>query len=807
MRWIRRFDDLGIADVPIAGGKNASLGEMRRALTPLGVQIPDGFAVTADAFREFLRANRLEAPIRDLLDHLVRGDVGDLQRRSRRIRNLILGGRYPEVLAAETVEAYHALSQRYASADLAVAVRSSATAEDLPTASFAGQLESYLHVHGDAELLEAVKKCFASLFTSRAINYREDMGFDHLKVALSVGVQKMVRADLATSGVIFTLDTESGFRDVVLITSIWGLGENIVQGRVAPDQYYVHKPTLRQGYAPVLWRKIGAKEFRLVYDEAGHRLKNVPVPPAERQASSLSDEEILRLARWAVAIEEHYTRQRGEDTPMDIEWAKDGLTGDLFVVQARPETVHSQKKGPVVRMYRLTQPGTLLAEGLAVGDAIAAGRARVIQDPRRMETFQPGEVLVTHATDPDWEPIMKSAAAVVTERGGRTSHAAIVSRELGIPAVVGAPRAMQAISTGQSVTVSCAEGEVGRVYAGVLPFEVEEVDPTTLPRSRTQIMMNVGTPEQAFRVARVPNDGVGLARMEFIFASWVRVHPLALTRYETLPVALKREVDRLTVGYADKTEYFIDRLSQGIGTIAAAFWPKPVILRFSDFKTNEYAHLIGGELFEPHEANPMLGWRGASRYYHPDYKEGFLLEVAAVRRVRGAFGLKNLKVMIPFCRSPEEGARVLEVMREGGLARGEDSLEVYVMAELPSNVLLAEQFAEVFDGFSIGSNDLTQLILGVDRDSERVAPLFDERNEAVRRACADLIERAHRHGRKVGICGQAPSDYPEFAAFLVESGIDSISLNPDAVVSTKLRILKAEQAPRAPGDAPVPIRA
>ncbi|HYM69413.1 MAG TPA: phosphoenolpyruvate synthase [bacterium] len=799
-RWVRWFDEVGIDDVPLVGGKNASLGEMLRELRSAGVRVPGGFALTAEAFREVLRANGLETRIYEILAGLKPGEVDALKAASRRIRDLVLGATYPETVRAQLTEAYRELSRKEGTVDLDVAVRSSATAEDLPTASFAGQQESYLEVHGEAALLDSVKKCFASLFTPRAISYRQDMGFDHAKVALSVGVQKMVRADEAASGVIFTLDTESGFRDVVLITSIWGFGENIVQGRVGPDEFYVHKPTLRQGFKPVLWRKLGAKELRLVYDEAGHRLQNVPVAPERRATFSISDEEVLQLARWAVAIEEHYSRKRHEALPMDIEWAKDGQTGELFIVQARPETVHSQKKGPVVRTYRLRETGKVLAEGLAVGEAIAVGKARVIESPQGMDAFQPGELLITHITDPDWEPIMKIAGAIVTERGGRTSHAAIVARELGVPAIVGASGATQAIRTGQAVTVCCAEGEVGRVYEGTLQHDVQEVDPTTLGRSRTKIMMNVGTPEQAFGTARIPNDGVGLARMEFIFASWVRVHPLALTRYATLPVKIRREVDALTAGYSDKREYFIDKLSQGIGTIAAAFWPNPVILRFSDFKTNEYAHLIGGAQFEPHEENPMLGWRGASRYYHPDYKEGFMLEVAAVRRVREVFGLKNLKVMVPFCRTPEEGRRVLEVMREGGLVRGEDGLEVYVMAELPSNVTLAEEFAEVFDGFSIGSNDLTQLTLGVDRDSDRVAALFDERNEAVKRACAELIAKARRAGRKVGICGQAPSDYPEFAAFLVEQGIDSISLNPDAVVATKLRVLDAEkhlELPRA----------
>jgi pyruvate, water dikinase len=797
IRWVRWFEEVGIEDVPSVGGKNASLGEMLRELKTAGVRVPGGFAVTAEAFREFLRANALDVQVYGTLAALRPGDVDGLRSAARRIRDAVIGAAFPAPLAAEVVDAYRALCRREGregAADLDVAVRSSATAEDLPTASFAGAQETFLQIHGEAAVLDSVKRCFASLFTPRAISYRQDMGFDHAKVALSVGVQKMVRSDLGASGVMFTLDTDSGFRDVVLITSIWGFGENIVQGRVGPDEFYVHKPTLRAGFKPLVWRKIGAKELRLVYDEAAHRLENIPVPLDDRSRYSIADDDVLQLARWGLAIEEHYSRKRGEPLPMDIEWAKDGRTGELFIVQARPETVYSQKKGPVLRRYRLAaEGGTVLAQGLAVGDAIASGTARVIEDPAGMAAFEPGEVLVTHVTDPDWEPIMKIAGAIVTEHGGRTSHAAIVARELGIPAIVGAAGATQAVHTGGSVTVSCAQGETGRVYEGALRYEVEEIDPTALPRARTQIMLNVGTPEQAFATARLPNDGVGLARMEFIFASWVRVHPLALTRYESLAADVRREVDEVTRGYADKREYFIDKVSQGVGTIAAAFWPNPVILRFSDFKTNEYAHLIGGAQFEPHEENPMLGWRGASRYYHPEYKEGFLLEVAAVRRVREVFGLTNLKVMVPFCRTPEEGRRVLEVMREGGLERGRDGLEVYVMAELPSNVALAAQFAEVFDGFSIGSNDLTQLMLGVDRDSDRVAPLFDERNEAVRRSCAEVIAAAHRAGRKVGICGQAPSDYPEFAAFLVERGIDSISLNPDAVVSTKMRVLEVER--------------
>ncbi len=793
MRWVKWFAEVGADDVALVGGKNASLGEMMRALGGLGVRVPDGFAVTAEAYRYFLEKNGLDAKIRELIEGWKRTrEVDALLTASRKIRSLITGGAFPEDLAAEIRGAYRELSKKSGVDEVDVAVRSSATAEDLPTASFAGQQETYLMVHGEAEVLESVKKAFASLFTARAISYREDMGFDHFKVALSVGVQRMVRSDLGASGVMFTLDTETGHRGFVYLTSIWGLGENIVQGRVVPDEFYVHKALLREGFKPLVYKKLGAKELTLVYDPETQRLKNVRTPREKRETFSLTDEEVLTLADWGIKIEAHYSKKRGAETPMDIEWAKDGLTNELFIVQARPETVHSQKK-PVLKRYRLLEAGEVLVEGLAVGDKIAAGKVRVILDPDEMDRFQPGEVLVTRITDPDWEPIMKIAAAIVTDRGGRTSHAAIVSRELGIPAVVGTGNATQVLKTGQEVTVSTAEGEVGRVYRGLLRFRVEEIEPEKLPRPKTQIMLNVGNPEEALKNALLPADGVGLLRLEFVFASWVGVHPLALIRYDQLPIRVKRKVAEKTKGYDDKTFYFVDKLSQGIGLIAAAFWPRPVILRFSDFKTNEYAGLLGGELFEPKEENPMLGWRGASRYYHPDYQAGFLLEVQAVRRVREVFGLKNLKVMIPFCRTPEEGERVLEVMKAGGLEPGKDGLEVYVMAEIPSNVWLVEEYARIFDGFSIGSNDLTQLTLGVDRDSERVAPLFDERNEAVKRALARIIEGAHAAGRHVGICGQAPSDYPEFAAFLVEKGIDSISLNPDALLKTLLAVVEMEK--------------
>jgi pyruvate,water dikinase len=798
VRWIRWFAEIAIGDVPLVGGKNASLGEMRRELSALGISVPDGFAVTADAFREYLRRNALEERIRTLLRERSREDFGALERASAELRRLVLAAPIPNDIAEEVRAAYRDLSARAGTTSLEVAVRSSATAEDLPTASFAGVHETVLNVLGESELLDAVRRCFASLYTARAIRYREDMGFAHDVVALSVGVQQMLAADASVSGVIFTLDTETGFRDVVRVNAIYGLGENIVQGRVGPDEYTVHKPTLRAGHPSLVRRQLGKKELRLVYNRESREHENRPVPSEERERFCLSDEQVLQLARWAIAIEDHYTQKLGRPTPMDIEFAKNGPGGPLSILQARPETVHSAKRGAALRVHEVSARGKVLVQGLAVGDQIASGRARVILQPTRLSEFQQGDVLVTEVTDPDWEPVLKRSAAVVTARGGRTSHAAIVARELGIPAVVGAADALAALRDEAVVTVSCAEGEVGYVYAGAVPFRVEEIDPASLPATRTQIMLNAADPDLAFRLALMPNEGVGLARMEFIFASAVKVHPLALTRFDTLDPETRRAVAELTAQYQDKTEYFVDTLAQGIATLSAAFWPRPVILRFSDFKSNEYAHLLGGARFESVEPNPMLGWRGASRYYHPDYREGFLLEVAAVRRVRETMGLTNLKVMIPFCRTPEEGLNVLAAMREGGLERGRHGLEVYVMAEIPSNVILADRFAELFDGFSIGSNDLTQLVLGVDRDSTRIASLFDERHEAVKRACSDLIAAAHRAGRPVGICGQAPSDYPEFAEFLVRCGIDSMSLNADALVRTKRRVAQAEQAQRSP---------
>jgi pyruvate,water dikinase len=797
---VKRFADIGIDDVPLVGGKNASLGEMYRELAPRGVKVPDGFAVTADAYRQFLRHTRLDREIHAVLDGLDTRDVQELARRGHLVREAILRGELPPDLAGAITEAYARLTGDGGN-PAGVAVRSSATAEDLPDASFAGQQESYLNVQGTAALLHTVKRCFASLFTDRAISYRVDKGYDVFDIALSVGVQKMVRSDLACAGVIFTIDTETGFRDVVLINASYGLGENVVKGVVNPDEYTVFKPTLRQGYRPIVQKRIGSKEVKLVYDLGGGRMvKNVPVPGPDRARFALDDEEVLTLARWACVIEDHYSAKRGRPTPMDVEWAKDGQSGEIFIVQARPETVQSRRQAGEVKTYRLKERGPLLATGRSVGDAVAAGPARVVQGVHDLARVQAGDVLVADKTDPDWEPVMKRAAAIVTNRGGRTCHAAIVSRELGVPAVVGTETGTISIRDGQLVTVSCAEGDVGHVYDGRVAFEVQTTDLRNLRRPRTKVMMNVGNPEEALALSMTPNDGVGLAREEFIITSYIKIHPLALVNYRSLAdPAVKAQIDQLTAGYGpdQKPRFFVDRLAQGAGMIAAAFYPRDVILRLSDFKTNEYANLVGGRPYEPVEENPMIGFRGASRYYDRRYQAGFALECQAVKKVRDEMGLKNLKVMIPFCRTVEEGRRVQDEMAKHGLRRGEDGLEVYVMCEIPSNVILAEQFAEIFDGFSIGSNDLTQLTLGVDRDSEIVAHVFDERNEAVKRLVATAIRTAKAKGRKIGICGQAPSDYPDFARFLVEEGIDSISLNPDTVLKTTAAILETEAATAA----------
>lgn len=787
------FHELGISDTPLVGGKNASLGELYRELTPAGVRVPNGFAITASAFFDFLSANRLDDQIATILLGLDTHNIGNLQSRGQAIRHLIMNAQIPEQLSTEIVAAYDRLSaNRGGPTD--VAVRSSATAEDLPTASFAGQQETYLNVQGHSALLESCRRCFASLYTDRAISYRVDQGFDKFRIGLSVGVQLMVRSDLATAGVMFSIDTETGFKDAVLINGAWGLGENVVLGSVNPDEFYVHKPTLKQGFRPILRKRLGSKEFKMVYDTGGGKMtRNLPVPLEDRTKFCLTDDEILTLARWACQIEDHYAGKRGQASPMDMEWAKDGITGELFIVQARPETVHSQDQTGELVSYRLKETGTLLVSGRSVGQKIGQGKVRIIQTPKDLHLFQPNEVLVTDRTDPDWEPTMKMASAVVTNRGGRTCHAAIVSRELGLPAVVGTENGTTLLKEGQEVTVSCSEGDTGKVYDGLLPVEIDRQSLGDLQRPRTKIMMNIGNPDEAFRLSALPNDGVGLARMEFIISNSIRIHPNALIDFEQLTDrSVKAEIEKLTPGYPEKPHFFVEKLSEGVAMIASAFYPKDVIIRLSDFKTNEYANLIGGRPYEPNEENPMLGFRGASRYYNTRYRQGFALECQAMKRVRDDMGLTNLKIMIPFCRTVEEGRKVVAEMAENGLVQGENGLEIYVMCEIPSNVILAREFAEVFDGFSIGSNDLTQLILGVDRDSEIVAPIFDERNPAVMRMIAQVIGDARAAGRKIGICGQAPSDYPEFARFLVEQGIDSISLNPDAVLPTTINVLEVE---------------
>ncbi|MBP0011599.1 MAG: phosphoenolpyruvate synthase [Roseofilum sp. SBFL] len=792
--FILWFDQVGLEDIGLVGGKNASLGELIRQLTPKGINVPQGFAITAHAYRYFISSAGLEPQLRELLTDLDVDNVLLLRQRAKQVRSLILNTRFPKEIEMAIAVAYKRLGELYGH-NPDVAVRSSATAEDLPDASFAGQQDTYLNISGLKEVIKAVHRCFASLFTDRAISYRTHKGFDHFEVALSVGVQKMVRSDLATSGVMFSIDPETGFKNTALITASYGLGETVVQGAVNPDEYLVFKPTLREGFKPILQKRLGRKAIKMVYRHDGnHATKIVPVPWVRQQQFALSDEEILKLGDWAVMIEDHYSKLRQTYTPMDIEWAKDGQTGHLFIVQARPETVQSQKSSQVLRHYQLKEKGELLVQGRAVGEAIASGPARVILDVSQIDQFQSGEVLITHRTDPDWEPIMKKASAIVTNTGGRTCHAAIIAREMGIPAVVGCEKATERLTNGQEITVSCAEGEQGNVYTGLLPFDVQETVLDELPKTRTQILMNVGNPEEAFRLSAIPCDGVGLARLEFIITNQIKTHPLALLHFDALEDPdVKAEIEELTAHYPYKPDFFVDRLAYGMGAIAAAFYPHPVIIRLSDFKSNEYANLLGGRQFEPQEENPMIGWRGASRYYDPQYREAFALECQALKRVRDDMGLVNAIPMIPFCRTPEEGRKVLAEMAKHGLKRGKHGLQVYVMCELPSNVILASEFAQVFDGFSMGSNDLTQLTLGLDRDSGLVAPLFDERHEAVKRMVKLAIETAKAEGRKIGICGQAPSDYPEFARFLVELGIDSISLNPDSVLKTMLDIAELER--------------
>ena len=793
--YIRWFSEIGADDVASVGGKNASLGEMYRALTPHGVHVPNGFAITAEAYRRTLELSGALPRLRDALAGLDVQDVDDLARRAQRAREIVLAATLPEELTREILAA-HARLRAECGADMSFAVRSSATAEDLPTASFAGQHESFLNISGEARLLDSVRLCFASLFKDRAIAYRVDKGFDHFRIAQSVCVMQMVRSDRAASGVMFTLDTDTGFRDVVFITGAYGLGENVVQGTVDPDEFYVFKPTLKLGRRAVLRRKLGGKEVRLVYSKTAGREPtcNLPTPPEDRARYCIDDADALALADAAVVIEDHYSRHAGCPTPMDIEWAKDGLDGRIYIVQARPETVASRKPLHRIDEYRLCPTAAPVVTGRAVGANVAVGKARVVTDVMALGQFQPGEVLVADTTMPDWGTVMKIAAAVVTNRGGRTCHAAIVARELGIPAVIGCEDATSRIRTGDEVTVSCAEGAEGRVYAGAVPFEKTSIELSTLGQPQTHLMVNLGNPDSAFQTARLPTDGVGLARMEFIVAEHIKVHPMALVHPEKISDPAQRaEIERLTRTFERPADYFVRELSEGVGMIAAAFYPKPVIVRMSDFKTNEYASLLGGSSFEPKEENPMIGFRGASRYTHPAYEEGFALECAAMKRVREEMGLVNVKLMIPFCRRVQEAARVLEAMAAHGLRRGDNGLEIYVMCEIPNNVIQVDAFARLFDGFSIGSNDLTQLVLGVDRDSRIVAFDFDERDDGVKAMIRQAVEGARRNGRHVGICGQAPSDYPEMAAYLVELGIDSMSVTPDTLLKITRDVLAVEE--------------
>lgn len=786
-KFVRFFSELSIKDVPQVGGKNASLGEMYVNLTKKGLKVPNGFATTADAYNYFLEQSGLAKNIKRALRGLDTRDVPRLEAISADIRRMIVEAELPKDFSQAIIDAYRRLAKETKMKKLSVAVRSSATAEDAPDASFAGQQETYLHITGEKELLLATKKCMASLFTSRSLSYRAEKKINLFGIALSVGIQKMVRSDLGASGIMFTIDTESGFKNAVLINSIFGLGENIVQGRVNPDEYYVFKPTQQ-----IISKTLGKKDVRMVYDFGGTRpVKNIPIPFHEQLKPALTDAQVQKLAKWAMIIEEHYKR------PMDIEFALDGETNELFIVQARPETVQSGKNYQTIEKYHLLKKGRAIASGQSVGSKIGTGTANRIMDVKDIKKFKPGQILVTFMTDPDWVPIMKIASAIVTDKGGRTCHAAIVSRELGIPCVVGTNNASTKVKPGQPVTVSCAEGEEGVVYEGKLPFKVEKTDLKDLKKPKTRVMVNIGEPDLAFATSFIPNDGVGLARLEFIINNYIKIHPLALINFSKIKDAkLKAQIDKLTAGYQNKSQYFVDRLAQGMAMIAAAFYPKDVIVRLSDFKTNEYAGLIGGRQYEPIEANPMIGWRGASRYYSPQFLPAFKLECQAIKKVREKMGLTNLKVMVPFCRTVEEGKRVQEVMAENGLKRGQNGLEIYVMAEIPANIILAEKFCQIFDGFSIGSNDLTQLTLGIDRDSGgtlQVAGVSNEKNEAVKILIRNLIKSTKKYRRKVGICGQGPSDFPDFAQFLVEEGIDSISLNPDTVVSTTVAISKREK--------------
>jgi len=795
VNYIRWFNELTIDDIPLVGGKNASLGEMYRELSSQGIQIPNGFAVTAEGYRYLLAQSHAWEALHIALDDLNPEDVTDLARRALKAREIIYAAPFPIDLENQILKAYAQLNQQYGD-NISVAVRSSATAEDLPTASFAGQQDTFLNIQGEQALLEACKRCFASLFTDRAIHYRVDQGFDHFKLALSIGIMKMVRSDLDASGVMFSLDTDSGFSDVVFITGAYGLGENVVQGAVDPDEFYVHKPTFKQGYRAVLKRTLGAKKIKMIYSDGRTResTHNVVTSEQERNHFCLTDQDVLTLTDYAIKIENHYSAKAGQGKPMDMEWAKDGLDGRLYIVQARPETVVSQLSGTLLEQYTLTSKATPIVTGHSVGSKIATGTARIIDNISQLSSFKAGDVLIADITTPDWEPVMKIASAIVTNRGGRTCHAAIISRELGVPAVIGCDNATTSIKNNAPITVSCAEGDHGKVYEGILNFEIKTTDLSGLKRPKTKIMLNLGNPELAFKTSFLPNDGVGLARMEFIITESIKAHPMALIHPERVQDASElQQLKALTRYYNKPDDFFIERLSEGVATIAAAFYPKPVVVRMSDFKTNEYATLLGGRWFEFNEANPMIGFRGASRYTHPAYAEGFALECAAMKRVRNNMGLTNVILMIPFCRRVQEAQKVLAYMAQLGLKRGENGLEIYVMCEIPNNVISIDAFSEHFDGFSIGSNDLTQLTLGVDRDSAIIAEDFDERDPGVKEMIRLAVEGAKRNGKHCGLCGQAPSDYPEMADYLVEIGIDSMSLNPDTVLETTQRILETEK--------------
>lgn len=784
------FNEISVKDVPLVGGKNASLGEMFSQLSKKGVNIPNGFALTSSAYWYYLQANKIDKELERVFSKFNPNSLASLRETGRKARELILNSDFPKDLKEEIIENYNKLSKEYRVKNVDVAVRSSATAEDLPSASFAGQQETYLNVSGTRQLLKAVKKCIASLFTDRAISYREQKGFDHLKIALSVGIQKMVRSDLASAGIMFSLDTETGFSNAVLINSIYGVGEMIVQGKITPDQFYVFKPTLKKGYKSIIYKKLGRKEKKYVYQKTGG-LKETKVPLKQQYIFSLTDKEIITLARWATIIEDHYSKKAGKWVPQDMEWAKDGKTGELFIVQARPETVHAIEHRNTFEEYKIKSIKKPVLGGIAIGNKIAQGKARIISSIKAASGFKKGEVLVTKMTDPDWVPIMRLASAIVTDEGSKTCHAAIVARELGIPCIVGTQKATKVIKEGQEITVDCTQGLEGRIFLGKVPFEVKRYNLERIPKLKAKIMINIGAPEIAFKTSFLPNDGVGLAREEFIIAEKIRIHPLALYHFKDLKdYHLKKEIEKITIGYKDKKQYFIDKLAEGIAQIAAAFWPKPVIVRMSDFKTKEYRGLIGGYLFEGEEANPMLGFRGASRYLDKEFRPAFGMECLAIKKAREEFGLKNVVVMIPFCRTPEEGKKVVNLMSQFGLKQGKGGLKIIVMCEIPSNVILAEKFLKIFDGMSIGSNDLTQLILGMDRDNARIAYIADERNEAVKEMISKVIRLCNKKKKYCGICGQAPSDFPEFAEFIMREGIQSMSLNPDTVIPAILKLSK-----------------